>query len=352
MTKNDIALLRMANHHLGGRKFSNVPAVVESMGAMQAQDYDQAKWAVGSRLPGSTIQEVERAVEEKSIVRTWLFRGTLHLVHAKDVHWMLQLVAPGILPKLKTRHKELGLKETQFSTFYSILTDALKKGKQLSRTQLSDVFKQKGIDAKGPRLYHILLKAALEQVICCGLKKDTFRLLEKSKIKMTREESLKEIAGRYFFSHGPATVDDLSSWAGITLTEARKGIEAAGSVLNNFEFADKIYWSAAVKSKSKQKLPGCMLLAGFDEYYLGYKDKSICSDDKYFKNIVQKNGIFNPLLLINGHVEGVWKRTYEKEKIIIELLPFRKLNKTEKHFIYAAAQKFSIFTCRQLQIKF
>lgn len=349
MQRSDIALARLQNHHLDGGKLTSADSIVEWMGAMQAQEYEQAKWAVGSRLPGSALKDIEFAISKKTIVRTWLLRGTLHFVSAKDVHWMLELVAPGIIPRLRARHEELGLKENQFELFYSILTENLQGGKELSRTELTELFQEKGIDAKGPRLYHILLKAALDQIICCGKKNDLFRLLGKGRNKMSREDSLKQLAKKYYFSHGPATTDDFATWAGIPLKDARNGTEAAGRALHNFQFENKIYWHGG--TKNRHDLPECMLLAGFDEYYLGYKEKNITADSKHVQHIVQKNGIFNPVILIDGYIYGIWKRTFQKGNVIIELFPFKKFNKRQKDLVMAAAERFGNFIGRDLQIK-
>lgn len=349
MKKSDISLARLKSHHLTTTTPASAINIVEWLGGMQAQEYEQAKWAIGSRIPGSTLEDIEHAIAKKSIVRTWLFRGTLHFACAKDVHWMLQLVAPALASKLKSRHAELGLKESQFDGFYSILEQNLKHDRELSRTELTEAFRQKGIDARGPLLYHILLKAALDQLICCGKKNDTFRLLEKSKKVVRREYSLKELAKRYFSSHGPATVADFSTWAGITLTDARNALEANSRILEKFEFEKKIYWYKESKNKTEPRR--CILLAGFDEYYLGYKDKNISAQGMHTQHIVHKNGIFNPVVLIDGQVSGTWKRTFTKDAVTVEVNSFKPLHKSQKALVTAAAEEFSRFTGRRLQIR-
>jgi hypothetical protein len=354
MTKEDIAVDRLYNQQAGGAAFSTAASLVKWMGAMQAQDYEQVKWAIGSRLNGFTQADVESAIRKRSIVRSWLFRGTIHFAHPDDLHWLLDYLAPRIIPKTHTRNKQLGLKESAFDQYNSVLSQCLKEKKELTRTELSSIFNQSGIDATGPRLSHILWRAAVDQVICFGTKNDSIMLLGKRKAgsKKTVEESLTEMATRYFSSHGPATIADFAGWAGITLKDARIGIESSGRTLKQVDVEHTSYWMATKKRSESNTLPEAFLLAGFDEYYLGYRDKSLIIPNMHVQQVVQKNGIFSPVVLINTKVAGTWNRTFKKDAVLVDIHPFKRLDTAQKALISNAAELYARFTEKKLQLKF
>src|SRR3954470_18450433 len=145
MIDHDIALQRLANQQVAQPGFAHASEVVAWLGAVQAQDYLGALWAVGLRTPGATEQMIEQALAEKTIVRTWPMRGTIHFVAAADVRWMQELLAPRVVRRTKSRHSQLGLDETVIAASADLLASALQGGKQLTRNAIYELLKQANI---------------------------------------------------------------------------------------------------------------------------------------------------------------------------------------------------------------
>ncbi|HYW82519.1 MAG TPA: crosslink repair DNA glycosylase YcaQ family protein, partial [Spirochaetia bacterium] len=166
--------------------------VLASLGAMQAQDYLAALWAIALRCRGSTTKaKVEEAIVRKEISRTWLMRGTLHFASSRDVHWMLRLFAPRLLKTAISRDRHLGLGDDAIRRAEGLFVKALKREGQLTRDEMYKVLEKGGMDVAGPLGYHLLYRAAWDAVICFGAhqgKQPTFELLEE-RIASRRELS-------------------------------------------------------------------------------------------------------------------------------------------------------------------
>lgn len=171
MKFDDIAKIRLINQHVGKTQFSSPATLVHHMGALQAQDYNMAKWAMGIRLPGSTLQTIEKAIADGEIIRTHLLRPTWHFIAAHDLRWMLELTAPRIKIAMRTRHKFLGLTEKAITRSNNIIAEALSGGKQLPRKKLVHELEQAGFKNTDNRASHLLLRAELDGVICSGATK-------------------------------------------------------------------------------------------------------------------------------------------------------------------------------------
>src|SRR5437667_8624903 len=186
------------------------------MGALQAQDYQQSLWAVGLRTQSATVADIEQSIAHRKIVRTWPMRGTLHFVPGDDAKWMLSLSASRMLAKGRRRLEQLELDETIMERCKELFSDALKGNGRLSRPNAMQLLEDAGISTRNQRGYHILWYLAQTGLICLGPMQDkqqTFVLLDEwiphSKA-LSREESLVELALRYFVSRGPAPVHDFA----------------------------------------------------------------------------------------------------------------------------------------------
>ena len=181
MSTNDIALQRLANQQIARPTFAHPSEVVAWLGAVQAQDYLGALWAVGLRTPGATEQTIEQALAEKTIVRTWPMRGTIHFVAAADVRWMLELLAPRVVRRTMGRRSELGLDEATIAASAELIADALRGGRQLPRSAIDALLQQAHIATDSSRGLHILGRLAHDRLICFGAragKQPTFALLD------------------------------------------------------------------------------------------------------------------------------------------------------------------------------
>ncbi|MFD0892841.1 AlkZ family DNA glycosylase [Luteolibacter ambystomatis] len=314
----------------------NAGAVVRKLGAMQAQDYLASLWAVGLRVKGATEADIEQAVRDREIVRTWPMRGTLHFVAPEDVRWMLALLSPRIVASAATRHRQLGLDEAVFSRSRKLLEKTLRSGRLLTRDAAYELLERAGISCTGQRGYHILWKLAQDAVLCCGPregKQPTFTLLDEwvpESRSLGGDEALAEIARRYFTSHGPATLADFVWWTGLKITDAKKALELVAGDLEKVESEGDNYWMSRSLSRVKPSKQGIHLLPGFDEFLLGYKDRSAVLDPEHAGRIVPgNNGMFMPMLVIDGKVAGTWKRTLGRKSVTVAFEPFSSLTAGE-----------------------
>ncbi|WP_339320012.1 winged helix DNA-binding domain-containing protein [Paenibacillus sp. FSL R10-2734] len=349
MTKNLIANMRLHNHMIAEPLHHSPEQIVKKLGAMQAQDYMQAVWAIGLRSPATKLADIERAIADRKIILTWSLRGTLHFVPAEDVKWMLQLSAPRLVSQTKRRMAELGLDDQILERCREIIVDALKGGKQMDRSALLQLIEEEGIHTGNQRGYHMLWNSAYQGLICFGPmngKQQTIVLLEEwvpDSRELTYERSLQELALRYFTARGLATVQDFAWWAGITLTDARRGLEAAKSELQSELIEASEYWTSSKLQARAEEDSNVYLLPGFDEYILGYKDRSAVLEPETAPLIVPgNNGVFLPMIIVGGQVVGTWKRTFKKKGIEIVIHPFGELGEAIDA-VFKAAERYAAF---------
>lgn len=301
MTIRELVRARM---HLQGLElpvFKTPAEMVRFFGAVQAQDFFGSLWAVGQRVKNATEASVESALNDGSIVRSWPMRGTIHLTAPEDLRWMLDLLAERAIAKSVTYQRDTGLTKKDFIKSRSIFEKEMQGKKILERTDVYKMLERHGIATKNTRGLHIIGQMAREKVICFGPRKGkqaTFVLLDewipKTK-ELSKDEALAELTARYFGSHGPATAHDFAWWAGITVTEALRGIDMA-----QMKRSDRYFFTAQPVVSRKLSV---RLLPAYDEFLVAYKDR----DDMRV--------IFSPSIIVNGVVVGEWKRAAIKIKL-------------------------------------
>ncbi|WP_433944779.1 winged helix DNA-binding domain-containing protein [Paenibacillus sp. SN-8-1] len=346
MRERSIPYQRMHNLLIAGGKMDKGEQVVRQLGALQAQDYHQALWAVGMRTKSATVADIEQAIEDRKIVLTWPMRGTIHCVHPENLRWMLQHLAPRILAQDGRRLAQLELNQEIIERCRQIIYDALQGNKRISRPDLMQLLEDNGFHTKNQRGYHLLWYLAQSGHICLGPregKQQTIVLLDEwvpAAKELSRSEALALLAERYFASHGPATVQDLAWWAGLTLSDARQGVEAARSRLVSEKIGGQEYWTTDnAPAFAMDEEPSIYLLPGFDEYLLGYKDRSMVLNAAHARHVVPgNNGVFMPTIVIDGQVSGLWKRTIKSKGIDIEFHLFTPLRDREERMIEAAGR--------------
>jgi hypothetical protein len=345
MKAEEIGLHRLLNQRIAGTKLQTSAEVVQWMGAMQAQDYHQALWAIGLRMHAATMAQVEQAIAEGQILRTWPMRGTIHFVPPDDAKWMLKLCASRILSADARRMGQLDLTLEIIERCQVVFVDALSGGKRLTRAAMLALLEDTGISTAGQRGYHILWYLAQSGVICMGPmdgKQQTFVLLDEwapHARDLSREESLAELTRRFFTSHGPATLADFARWSGLTLTDTKAGVRMNSDALIATTIDGTEYWLS--REQAEQTLDaaaGVYLLPGFDEYVLGYKDRSAVLDAEHAQKIVPgNNGVFFPTVVINGQIVGVWKRKLKRKGVDLAFEPFTTFGEREESVLEAAS---------------
>ncbi|HJZ45777.1 MAG TPA: winged helix DNA-binding domain-containing protein [Roseiflexaceae bacterium] len=357
MTPIDIARQRLFSQQIAQPTFAHPHEVVAWLGAVQAQDYLGALWAVGLRTPGAIEQTIEQALAEKTIVRTWPMRGTIHFVAAADVRWMLELLAPRVVQRSVSRRAQLGLDQTIIATSAALITKALQGGKQLPRNDLYALLEQAQIATANSRGLHILGRLAHDGLICFGAragKQPTFALLDEwapGAKSLPRDEALASLALRYFTGHGPATIQDCMWWSGLTTREVKTGLAAVATQLGREVIAGQEYYFAQDRPQDTKTSFDAYLLPPFDEFLVSYRDRSVSLDADYNTRVVPGgNGIFNPIVVIDGRVVGTWKRTFKKDIVEMTFSPFTSFGDTHASAIRAAAEGYGRFVGKRAMV--
>lgn len=350
MDTESIGVRRLGSQQIAVPDSADPGAVVQRLGAVQAQDYLGALWAVGLRTVDATEQRVETALAERRIVRTWPIRGTLHLVAPADARWMLALLTPRIAQRMQTRHRQLGLDSATFTASAHVLSAALAGGGQLTRAALFARLAAAGIAPDGQRGIHILGRLAQDGLLCFGAragKQPTFTLLEEwipPTPALPRGEALAALALRYFTGHGPATLHDLVWWSGLTTADARAGLAAVAEQLMHETYGGERYYAGVGVSNGLANPGQVHLLPPFDEFLLGYRDRTAVLDPAHSQQIVPgSNGIFNPIIVIAGRVVGTWKRTLTRNSVTVSVQPFVPLPPEQHAAVASAAARYGYF---------
>ncbi len=357
MNQIDIAYQRLRNQRLSGSQFETPAEWVGWMGAVQAQDFAGAKWALGLRVPASTDSRIEQAFSEGRILRTHVMRPTWHFVTPADIRWMLKLTAPRVNALAAYYYRKLELDESVFLHAKHAIIKALEGGSQLTRDELNTALARAGIVNNDLRMIHIMMWAELDGLICSGARRGkqfTYALLDERAPQtklVQRDEALAELVRRYFTSHGPATVQDFVWWSGLTTADARAGIDAVKSQLEYEIVDDQTYWFASAASIGISQSAAVYLLPNFDEYTVGYSDRSAVYEGEPPNGLDPRGVILlNYVIVMDSQVIGTWRRTFKKGRVLIELKPFAPLSDRQSSAVLDAAQRYADFLKLVLEI--
>ena len=322
---------RLTSHGLrGGQGFASVGEAVRRLGAVQAQDFVASKWVVGARVPGAVEADVDAAIASREIVRSSLLRGTLHLVPAASLRPILAVTGPRELARSAKRHRDLEIDDEVYRQARVIAEGELSGGRSLSRDELFAAWQLAGIATAAQRGYHLIWRLALDAVVCAGPvegRGQRFVLCDEwipaAASNPARDETLAALLTAYLDGHGPATVRDFAWWSGLTLGDARTAHAAAGGAVVAFDDERLCIAGADAADTTTSGRSVRLALAPFDEYFLGYADRSAVCDPRYAQRVVPgMNGVFQPILVANGKVEGVWKAKQAGGVASVSLDPF------------------------------
>lgn len=344
MQFHEIADVRLASQHILQPHSGSVADIVASMGAMQAQDYAGALWSIGLRSRTLCRSDIEQAILDREIIRTWPMRGTIHFLAANDARWVTKLTAPRVLRSAASRERALDLDASSMKSARTVIEKFLQGGPK-TRGDIMQQLETAGESTAQQRGYHILWRLALEGVICFGPhegKQPTFALLDQwlpNTRELNGDEALGELATRYFVSHGPATIKDFAGWASLTIGDAKKGIEVSSATLAKIAINSTDYWHAPNIDTSHRA--SAFLLPGFDEFMLGYKDRSPALIAEHAHKIVPgNNGVFKPTVVIDGQVVGTWKKVERGGGARIELDAFELFDSTHYAKLEQSAERY------------
>ena len=341
---------RLRNQHLTRPGQRDPAQVVAWLGAMQAQDFPAAKWAIGLRAPGCDSASVEDAFNAGTILRTHVLRPTWHFVAADDIKWMVELSAPRVHAANAYYYRQSGLDAKVFAKSCAMISRVLEGGQYQTRAELAVALKKAKVPAEGLKLASIMMHAELDGVICSGPRRGkqfTYALLSERAPRarsLDRADAIAELTKRYFTSHGPATVRDFVWWSGLTVKDAQLGIEAVGPKLYRDSIDGREYWSAAPRSVAATRGCTALLLPNYDEYLIAYKDRGGVVDSERAANIVARsNGAFPHHLIIDGRLAGSWARTLKGNSVVIEVAPYNMLTPAQSRAVMSAADCYGEF---------
>jgi hypothetical protein len=341
---------RLHNQRLSASEFKKPADVVRWLGAVQAQDFNGAKWALALRMRQTTNAAIEDAYNAGEILRTHLMRPTWHFVAPDDIRWLLELTAPRVNIKSGPNYRKLELDHSVFNLSNKVLVKALKGGKHQTRSALRKVLNDAGVAVDDSvRLAHIFLRAELDGVVCSGPlrgKQFTYALLDErvpATKALTREEALAKLTRRYFTSHGPATLQDFMWWSGLTVADARQGTALIDRHLRKAVVDEKDFLSP----RSVKSVPGptysAHLLPAYDEYTVAYKDRHAIFNVNDTKSPLTVQGLLDPIVIVDGRMVGTWKRTNDKKSMTITLDTVRALTRLENEAIAKAVDRYAAF---------
>jgi hypothetical protein len=348
MTLSEIAALRLANQQILNTAFTDPAALVAWMGAVQAQDFAMAKWALGLRLKKATDASVEQAIDAGGIIRTHILRPTWHFVAREDVRWMMELTAPHVNKLTGTMYRQLKLDDAVFSTTNDLMGKLLADGQELTREEIIAEVNKAGIETDNLKATHIMFRAELDRIICNGArrgKKFTYALFDRkvpASASLSREEGLAALARRYFTSHGPATVQDFIWWSGLSVTDSKLAFEAVRNEFETAKVGEKEYIFSPFDEIPKLAAKA-MLIPPYDELTVGYADRSAAMDEAVAQNPESGNGIFKPVVMVKGKIVAAWRRTEKKDLVNIEITPLAKMPASAEKSLEAAGTAYARF---------
>jgi hypothetical protein len=342
-----IPVQRLKNQHLTVQR-AGIIDVVAALGAMQAQDYSGGLWAVGLRAKGATEGDVEAALAEGAILRTHPMRGTHHFVARDDMRWMIGLFGQLMIKRNARRNRELELDDKQIAKALDVIARACEGGNHLDRAGVATVLTRARISPEGQRLAHIIYRAELEGLVCSGRRKGkqiTIALFDERVPKSrprTREESLADLARRYFTTRGPASERDFAWWCQLPAADVREAIALAGDELVAETIGGTKLWRCATRAKAATG-PRAYLLPAFDEYTVAYADRSHVGVPPASATTFNERSLLGPNLVLDGQVIGSWKRTAGKKKVAIELAPWNQVATKDRGALEEAAVRYAAF---------
>ncbi len=352
MTGEDAMAARLGNLRLS-TPGASAAEVADWCGALQAQDLTSGKWSLGVRLPGATETDIDAALATGEVLRTWPMRGTIHLVHPRHARWMVDITGRRALLGLQARWDYLGLDRATVDKAAQVLGATL-RGRRLTRSACLQALEDAGIDTAGQRSYHLLWHTAQIGITCIGPNEgaeQTFVRLDEwapDPITPDRDEALALLATMYFRSHGPATREDFQRWTGLTATDCKRAI--GGADLDAVTVAGRPMFTLASRAPA---VPAVLLLPGFDEFMLGYKDRSLYLQPEHLRRVVPGgNGMFKATVVENGRIAGVWHRKVLARSVRVTVSAFGRMSARTRTAVEVPAAQYAAYLDKPLDLRF
>jgi hypothetical protein len=339
LSQDQVRLLRLRSQRLAGDRPGDVHEVVRVMGGIQAQDTAASRLAVRPRSAGLDARAVRHACNrERSLVRTWAMRGTLHMVAAEDVGWLVALLGPAFAAANRRRRLQLGLDADQSARGLRAIGRVLADG-PLPRGELVSRLAGEGlvVDPRSQAPAHLVAYAAMQGLVCRGPDLDddepTYVLLDdwlgRRPPALEPEAALAELTRRYLGAHGPATPADLAAWAGIAAGRARRGFQLVAGELVEVDAAGAPAWTlvGTTPPRPGRGGPRVRLLYRFDDYLLGWRGRDLILSPRFARRIQAGGGWIHPAVVVDGRVVGTWRLAGKAgARLTVTVEPFEPLD--------------------------
>jgi hypothetical protein len=311
--------------------------VVKNVVGVQAQDEGAAFLSIYARSSGLKATTVEKELlQERSMVRSWFMRGTLHLIATYDIDWLLPLLAPVFIKRNLRRYAQLGLDEAAIHRGVQSIREQLASCGPLPRHELASGIVQQGVNIEGQALFYLINRAAWEGVLCLGPMlggKQTYALLHDwigRELTTDFESACELLVKRYLAAYGPASLKDFMNWSGLPTSLVNETWYQLQDRLIEVEFPGGIGFILSDQDARLEKQPpdalGIHLLPMYDTFLLGYADREFFVAREYLKKVNAGGGILRPVLLIDGQVQGIWRINHDVNAVIIQVEPFKQLS--------------------------
>ena len=359
ITKDNIIRIRLNNQLLNDAHIESAAQVVDTLVAVQAQDYYGATWAISQRISHPVVfAKIEDDFNKGAFLRTHLLRPTWHFVSPKDIRWMLALTGPRVHAQNAFMYRKSELDRPIFNKANQVIIHALENEEFLTRAQLGSVLEQSGIDTHtGQRLTYLIMAAELDGIICSGprqAKQFTYALLDKrvpEKETLSYDDALVELSTRYFATRGPATIQDFSKWSGLNLSECRKGHEAIKANLTCEIFEQSEYWYRRSDHNAHEATAQARLVSIYDEFFSSYKNQLAAGSADKTKFLKSLGNALTSVVLVDGQIAGTWKREMGKDSVAIRTMLLNEPDELQKSMIYSAALKFGRFIEKEIRLQ-
>lgn len=346
----NIPNIRTINQQLDCSSFSNAKDLVAWMGAMQAQDYTMAKWAIGIRLNSNiTDKEIEEAFNRGDILRTHVMRPTWHFVPNEDIRWMIKLTGQRMKNSISLYFNKEGITAKLHLKINSLIEKTLSGNNHSTKQEIESILNKEGIPTNNHLLNGYLMFAEVDNLICSGAvkaKKQTYALLDErvpSTKDIQKEEALIKLATRYFKSHSPATLNDFVWWSGLSITESKQAINLIKSELVTEKVNEVDFFIHESCKNDVIESPKLHFLPAFDEYLISYKDRTSVLNLEHHPKAFNNFGTFYPVILCNGQIIGNWKKVTKGKQTLFETVFFDKKIKPNQKQIKEAEGRYRSF---------
>jgi hypothetical protein len=317
MDAASVRLERLKSHRLSAPA-ATVAEAASHMLATQGQEFWGGRWALAARTRGrTTVRDVDAAFDRGEIVRSWTMRGTIHVIPARDLGWVLSLTGERQARQAAAVRRAEAIDDDELSRAEALTRAALAGGNRLTRKELFAVLEAGGVSTASQRGYHLLVALSLRAVVCQGPvvpreggpTREQYIVLAEEWVTdaASPADPLAEFFFRYIASHGPAGARDFAWWTGLPLGVSRAAADAAAERLTVVADEPEPRYVAAPAPRRSAAAPDVVALPPFEEYYLSYVDRAVPCAPEFLRAIgPSMNGIVRPIIVARGEVIGVW----------------------------------------------